>query len=102
MRTFHALSLEILREAGQPIAPVLDRETVPRTAVPLATAAEWRRLATMISRLKLDVGVDAVTGAADPHTGATAREFVAYEAGLPRPAASTSTTSSSALRAPPR
>jgi len=82
MRTFHALSLEILREAGQPIAPVLDRETVPRTAVPLATAAEWRRLATMISRLKLDVGVDAVTGAADPHTGATAREFVAYEAGL--------------------
>jgi DNA helicase-2/ATP-dependent DNA helicase PcrA len=30
VRTFHAISLEILREAGQPIAPVLHRETVLR------------------------------------------------------------------------
>ena len=82
VRTFHALSLEILCEAGQPIAPVLDRETVLRTAFPLATAAERHRLATMISRLKLDLGVDAATVAADPDAGATARAFVAYKAGL--------------------
>jgi len=79
VRTFHALGLEILKEAGQPVAPLLDRETVLRTALPLATAAERRRLDTVISRLKLDLGVDVEAVAADPEAGPAARAFVAYE-----------------------
>jgi superfamily I DNA/RNA helicase len=79
VRTFHALGLEILREAGQPVGPLLDRETILRGALPGSTAAERRRLDTVISRLKLDLGVDANAVAADPDAGPAARAFVAYE-----------------------
>ncbi|TAK02703.1 MAG: ATP-dependent helicase [Chloroflexota bacterium] len=79
VRTFHALGLEILREAGEPTAPLLDREAVLRTALPDTTPAERRRLDTIISRLKLDLGVEATAVAADPEAGPLARAFVAYE-----------------------
>jgi len=82
VRTFHALGLEILREAGQPVAPLLDRETVLRQALPGASPAERRRLDTVISRLKLDLAADAETVAADPEAGPAARAFVAYERAL--------------------
>ncbi|MCI0584462.1 MAG: ATP-dependent helicase [Chloroflexi bacterium] len=82
VRTFHALGLEILREAGQPVAPLLDRETVLRTVLPDSGIAERRRLDTVISRLKLDLGVSADAVAADPEAGPAARAFVAYERGL--------------------
>ncbi|HSO30603.1 MAG TPA: UvrD-helicase domain-containing protein, partial [Candidatus Sulfomarinibacteraceae bacterium] len=82
VRTFHALGLEILREAGELVAPLLDRETVLRTALPQSSAAERRRLDTVISRLKLDLGVTADEVAGDPDAGPSARAFVAYERAL--------------------
>jgi DNA helicase-2/ATP-dependent DNA helicase PcrA len=82
VRTFHALGLEILREAGQPVAPLLDREAVLRTALPQSTLAERRRLDALISRLKVDLAVDADEVARDPGAGPAARAFVAYERAL--------------------
>jgi superfamily I DNA/RNA helicase len=82
VRTFHALGLEILREAGRPVGPLLDRDAVLRAAVPQASAADRRRLDTVISRLKLDIGADADSIAADPEAGPAARAFVAYEQAL--------------------
>jgi len=82
VRTFHALGLEILRDAGRVVAPLLDREQVLRAALPSSTQAERRRLDTAISRLKLDLDVDPEIVAADPDAGPTARAFVAYERAL--------------------
>jgi superfamily I DNA/RNA helicase len=82
VRTFHALGLEILREAGRPVSPLLDRETVLRAALPGSTVAERRRLDTIISRLKLDLAVDPDAVAADPEAGPAARAYVAYEQAL--------------------
>ena len=79
VRTFHALGLEILRDAGEPVTPLLDRETVLRSVLPGAELAELRRLDTVISRFKLDLGVDVAKVAADPEAGPIARAFVAYE-----------------------
>ena len=78
VRTFHALGLEILREAGRPVTPLLDRDEVLRSILPRGSVAERRRLDTQISRLKLDIGVDVETVAADPDAGPAARAFVAY------------------------
>ena len=82
VRTFHALGLEILREAGRPVGPLLDRDDVLRTAMPAATAADRRRLDTVISRLKLDIGATAEDVVVDPAAGPAARAFVAYERAL--------------------
>jgi superfamily I DNA/RNA helicase len=82
VRTFHALGLEILRQAGRPVAPLLDRDAVLASALPGSAPAERRRLDTIISRLKLDIGVDAETVGADPAAGPLARAFVAYERAL--------------------
>ena len=82
VRTFHALGLEILREAGQPVAPLLDRDAVLRVALPDSSDAERRRLDTVISRLKLDLAVTADEVARDPEAGPAARAFVAYERAL--------------------
>ncbi len=79
VRTFHALGLEILRGAGEPVTPLLDRETVLRSVLPTAELAELRRLDTVISRLKLDLAVSVDAVAADPEAGPIARAFVAYE-----------------------
>ena len=82
VRTFHALGLEILRESGRAVAPLLDRETVLTSALPDSMPAERRRLDTVISRLKLDLGVDPEAVAGDPDAGPAARAFVAYERAL--------------------
>ena len=82
VRTFHALGLEILRDGGAPVEPLVDRVAILRRLYPDAGAAEWMRLDTALSRLKLDLGVEASEVARDPEAGPTARAFVAYEAEL--------------------
>jgi superfamily I DNA/RNA helicase len=82
VRTFHALGLEILRDAGAAVEPLLDRMAVLRQVVPEAGPAGWRRLDTAFSRLKLDLGVTAAEVAADPEPGPIARTFLAYEAAI--------------------
>jgi superfamily I DNA/RNA helicase len=82
VRTFHGLGREMLLEAGQPVEPLLDRDTVVRRILPGAAGAERRRLDAAFSRLKLDLAVDPAIVAADPSAGRTARAWVAYEAAL--------------------
>lgn len=82
VRTFHALGREILVDAGVSVEPLVDRDAVVRSIVPGANAAERRRLDTVISRLKLDLRVQADEVAADPEAGPTARAFVAYVAAV--------------------
>jgi DNA helicase-2/ATP-dependent DNA helicase PcrA len=79
VRTFHALGLEILRDAGSTVEPLLDRMALLRQVAPDAGPAAWRRLDTAFSRLKLDLGVTAAEIAADPEPGPIARTFLAYE-----------------------
>ena len=82
VRTFHALGLEILRDSGATVEPLVDRMALLRRVAPDAGPAGWRALDTAISRLKLDMGVDAAVVAADPEAGLIARTFVAYEAAV--------------------
>ena len=82
IRTFHALGLEILRDAGEPVEPFVDRLAVLRRIAPEVGPAGWRRLDTAFSRLKLDLGVTAAEVATDPEPGPIARAFLAYEAEL--------------------
>ena len=82
VRTFHALGLEILRDAGARVEPLLDRIAVLRAIAPDAGPAGWRRLDTAFSRLKLDLGVTAEEVGTDPEPGPIARAFLAYEAEL--------------------
>jgi ATP-dependent DNA helicase UvrD/PcrA len=84
IRTFHALGLEILREAGQPVEPLHDRDEVLAAAVPRASLAERRRLDTLISRFKLDLDVDPRSVEADPAAGPVARAYAAYEREIAR------------------
>jgi superfamily I DNA/RNA helicase len=80
VRTFHALGLEILREAGERVEPLVDRLELLRRIAPDAGPAGWRRLDTAFSKLKLDLGVTADHVGADPEPGPVARTFLAYEA----------------------
>jgi superfamily I DNA/RNA helicase len=82
VRTFHALGLEILRQAGQRVEPLVDRAELLRRVVPDVGPAGWRRLDTAFSRLKLDLGLTAAEVAADPAPGPVARAFLAYESEL--------------------
>ncbi len=82
VRTFHALGLEILRDSGATVEPLVDRMALLRLVAPDAGPARWRTLDTAISRIKLDLGVDAAAVAADPEAGLIARTFVAYEAAI--------------------
>ncbi len=79
VRTFHALGLEILREAGRSVRPLVDRMAVLRRVAPEAGPAGWLRLDTLVSRMKLDLGLTADEVAADARAGPVARAFVAYE-----------------------
>jgi len=79
VRTFHALGREILRDAGVAVEPLVDRDAILRELRPDADDAERLRLDTVISRLKLELGVRVADVAADPEAGPTARAFVAYE-----------------------
>ena len=82
VRTFHALGLEILRDAGCRVEPLVDRIAILRRIAPEVGPAGWRRLDTAFSRLKLDLGVTAEDVALDPLPGPIARAFLAYEAEL--------------------
>ncbi len=84
IRTFHALGLEILREAHAAVEPLLDREDVLRAVRPDASPAELRRLDTLMSRFKLDLDVDPAAIVADPEAGPVARTYAAYEAEIAR------------------
>jgi ATP-dependent DNA helicase UvrD/PcrA len=84
IRTFHALGLEILRDAGEPVEPLLDREELLRAVRPDAPIAERRRLDTLMSRFKLDLDIDPAAVTADPEAGPVARTFAAYEAEIRR------------------
>jgi superfamily I DNA/RNA helicase len=81
VRTFHALGLEILRDAG--VRPELRaRDAVLRRACPELDAAARRRLDGAFSRLKLDLAVSPADVARDPAPGPVARAFLAYEDAL--------------------
>src|SRR5262249_12140947 len=82
VRTFHALGLEILRDAGERVEPLIDRFEILRRIAPEAGPTGWRRLDTAFSRLKLDLDVTADEVARDPEPGPVARTFLAYEAEL--------------------
>jgi superfamily I DNA/RNA helicase len=82
VRTFHALGREILRDAGRPVEPLVDRSELLGELWPRTTRAERARLDTAFSRLKLDLGVGSAEIAADADAGPVARAFVAYEAAL--------------------
>jgi superfamily I DNA/RNA helicase len=84
IRTFHALGLEMLRGAGRPVEPLLDRDELLRTVRPDAVPAERRRLDTLMSRFKLDLDVDPAAIEADPEAGPVARTYAAYEMEIAR------------------
>ncbi|MET1232071.1 MAG: ATP-dependent helicase [Candidatus Limnocylindrales bacterium] len=99
VRTFHALGLEILGDAGLPVAPLVDRlEIIASLAGHTLPASALRRLDDGFSRIKLDAGLD-LDGArrelaasrttesrpaADPQATTILEAFVAYEAELER------------------
>jgi superfamily I DNA/RNA helicase len=84
IRTFHALGLEILRGAGEPVAPLLDRAEVMQSVRPDLPDAERRAFDTILSRFKLDLDVDPAAIERDPDAGPVARTFAAYEAEIRR------------------
>jgi superfamily I DNA/RNA helicase len=84
IRTFHALGLEVLRAAGEPVTPLLDRDEVMRAVRPDLPDAERRRFDTILSRFKLDLDVDPEQIERDPDAGPVARTYAAYEAEIRR------------------
>jgi superfamily I DNA/RNA helicase len=82
VRTFHALGREILRDAGIAVEPLADRAAILAEVAPWADEAALLRLDTVISRLKVELGVSAPDVATDPEAGPMARAFVAYEAAV--------------------
>lgn len=82
VRTFHALGLEVLRDAGHPVAPLVDRDAVLRELFPDAPPGTLTGLDLAFSRLKLDLGVTADEVAADPTPGEVGAAFVRYEQAL--------------------
>ncbi len=84
VRTFHALGLEILGDAGAPTGPLVDRAAALREVAPWADDAALMELDGFVSRLKIELGVVAEDVAADPDAGPFARAFVNYEAAVSR------------------
>ena len=82
VRTFHALGREILRDSGVAVDPLADRASILADVAPWADAADLLRLDTVVSRLKVELGVDPDHVAADPAAGRFARAFVDYEAAV--------------------
>jgi DNA helicase-2/ATP-dependent DNA helicase PcrA len=78
VRTFHALGLEILRDAGR-TPNLVPRDRILRQVAPDADPVTRRRLDDAFSRMKLDLGVTAEEVTRDPEPGPVARAFVAYE-----------------------
>ncbi len=72
VRTFHALGREILRDAGVAVDPMVDRAAMLAEVAPWADEAALLRLDTVVSRLKVELGVSADEVAADPDAGPAA------------------------------
>ncbi|HEY7937224.1 MAG TPA: ATP-dependent helicase [Candidatus Limnocylindrales bacterium] len=81
VRTFHALGLEILRDAGA-TAAVADRAGLLARLFPDLDDAGLAELDTAISRLKIEHGVSAGDVESDPGAGPVAMRFAAYERAL--------------------
>ena len=79
VRTFHALGREILRDAAIDVEPLVDRAALLAEVAPWADEAARLRLDTVISRLKVELGVSPADVAVDPDAGPLALAFVAYE-----------------------
>jgi DNA helicase-2/ATP-dependent DNA helicase PcrA len=79
VRTFHALGREILRDAAVAVEPMIDRAAMLAEVAPWADEAALLRLDTVVSRIKVELGVSADEVAADPDAGPAARAFIAYE-----------------------
>ncbi len=82
VRTFHALGLEILRDAGERVEPLVDREAILRDVAPWADEAALMTLDGAISRLKIEHEVAPADVALDAEAGPVGRTFVAYEAAI--------------------
>ena len=82
VRTFHALGREILLDAGVAVEPLADRPAILAEVAPWADEAGLLRLDTVVSRLKVELGVAPAEVVADPQAGPTARAYVAYEAAV--------------------
>jgi DNA helicase II / ATP-dependent DNA helicase PcrA len=82
VRTFHALGLEILRDAGRPPIAIADRAGLLARLFPDLDDAARSELDTAISRLKVDLRAPAAEVDADPDAGPIARRFVTYEQAL--------------------
>jgi DNA helicase-2/ATP-dependent DNA helicase PcrA len=82
-RTFHALGREILREAAEPVEPLVDRAAVIEAVLGrVPSPAEFRFLDDAFSRLKLDspsAGVTDPRSAAQPFGSAVLELFESYE-----------------------
>jgi superfamily I DNA/RNA helicase len=82
VRTFHAMGREILRDAGVPVDPLVDRPALLRSIAPWADDAALLRLDTAVSRLKVELDVTAEQVAADAQAGPVAKAFVDYQAAV--------------------
>ena len=82
VRTFHAFGREILRAAGRPVDPLVDREALLRADPPGPTRPSGAGSTPSFSTLKLEHRRDPADVAADPDAGPRARAFVAYERAL--------------------
>lgn len=82
VRTFHALALEILLDAGCPVEPLVDRSVLLAELFPNLGVEDRLRLDDAVSRLKVDHEVTARDVAADPDPTPLARAFLRYEAAL--------------------
>ena len=98
VRTFHALGREILRDAGGRGRAAGRSRGGPAASRPGGRRGRRGSASTrVISRLKLELRVDAARRRADPDAGPIARAFVDYERAVAATRRrSTSTTSSSA------
>ena len=90
VRTFHALGREILKDAGQPVEPLVDRRALLRDLGFELEPAELQRLDDGFSRLKLDLAVDTARMAREVEAaqrrgepaGPVVQAFLRYEAAL--------------------
>ena len=90
VRTFHALGREILKDAGRPVEPLVDRRSLLRQVEGELSPAEFQRLDDGFSRLKLDLAVDTARMAVEVEAagrrgepaGPVVQAFLRYEAAL--------------------
>ena len=85
IRTFHALGLEMLRAAGEPVEPLLDRDEVMRAVRPDAARRRAPAPSTRSSRGSSSTSTSIPTAIErDPDAGPVARTYAAYEAEIRR------------------